>query len=43
VRAHSAVRNLPERSFLRSALADLVRAGVIDAEFRQAIDAGLKK
>lgn len=43
VRTHSAQRNLPERSFLRSALADLVRDGVIDAELSAAVAAGLKK
>jgi hypothetical protein len=42
VKAHTANVNLPERSFLRSALRDLNAAGVIDAEIEAAIAAGTK-
>jgi len=42
VRAHSAQVNLPERSFLRSALKALSDAGVIQAEFDKAAAAGAK-
>lgn len=42
VRAHSAKVNMPKRSFLRSALKDLVDAGVIDAEYNQATATGVK-
>lgn len=42
VKAHSAKLNLPERSFLRSALRDLQAAGVIQAEYRAAVNAGAK-
>lgn len=42
VRTHSARVNLPERSFLRSALKALNTAGVIDAEFDKAAAAGAK-
>lgn len=37
VRAHSANVNMPERSFLRSALADLKGSGAIEAEMNTAI------
>lgn len=42
VKAHSATLNLPERSFLRSALRDLQAAGVIQAEYAAAAAAGAK-
>lgn len=42
VRAHSATRNLPERSFLRSALKALNDAGVIQTEFDAAVAAGAR-
>jgi phage gpG-like protein len=37
VRAHSANVNMPERSFLRSALADLKGSGAIEAEMNTAV------
>jgi hypothetical protein len=43
VRGHSANVNLPERSFLRSALRELADAGVIRAEYESAIKAGTSK
>lgn len=42
VRAHTRRVNLPERSFLRSALQELAAAGVIEAEYSAAVAAGLR-
>lgn len=42
VKAHTRKVDMPERSFLRSALKDLVAAGVIEAEYTQAVAAGVK-
>jgi hypothetical protein len=42
VREHSARRNLPARSFLRSALRDLQASGVIAAEIQGAIAKGMR-
>lgn len=42
VKAHARKVNMPVRSFLRSALKDLVEAGVIDAEYTKAVAAGVK-
>lgn len=42
VRAHTVNVNLPERSFLRSALREMHAAGVITAEYEAAIRAGVK-
>ena len=43
VGAHTRQVNYPERSFLRSSLKELRDAGVIDAEYRNAIGFGVRE